>query len=222
MRDAAKRATSTPLSYEPVPPEPSIARWSAFSPYTVENSDHRRVKRQNGRVAAVDSAAFRDVCGRFATGVAVVTSSGADGPSGLTANAVASLSLEPPLILVCFDLASRTLPAVRTSGRFAVQFLAHDQEDLAARFASKLPEREKFDDIAWSDRAGVPVLEGTLGGLACELRDVFPGGDHLIATGEAVDAWTAAGEPLLFYRGDYWSLTDREPAPQEVDEALEP
>jgi flavin reductase (DIM6/NTAB) family NADH-FMN oxidoreductase RutF len=154
--------------------------------------------------------------------VAVVTAFGPDGPSGLTANAVASLSLAPPLILVCFDLESRTLPAVRHSGRFAVQFLAHDQEELAARFASKLPEREKFDHVTWDERAGVPALNGTLGGLACELRDLLPGGDHLIATGEAVDAWTGDGDPLVFYRGDYGALTDREPAPAEVDEALEP
>ena len=176
---------------------------------------------QNAGVS-VNPLAFRDVCGRFATGVAVVTSSGPDGPSGLTANAVASLSLEPPLILVCFDLESRTLPAVRHSGRFAVQFLAHDQEELAARFASKLPEREKFDGVAWSERSGMPVLEGALGGLACELRDLLPGGDHLIATGEAIEAWAGDGDPLVFHRGAYWQLTDREPAPQEVDQALEP
>ncbi len=151
-----------------------------------------------------------------------MTGFGEDGPSGLTANAVASLSLEPPLILVCFDLESRTLPAVRHSGRFAVQFLAHDQEELAARFASKLPEREKFESVVWSERSGTPVLEGTLGGLACELRDLLPGGDHLIATGEPVEAWTKEGDPLVFHRGDYWKLTNREPAPPEVDEALEP
>jgi 3-hydroxy-9,10-secoandrosta-1,3,5(10)-triene-9,17-dione monooxygenase reductase component len=173
-------------------------------------------------VAAVDPTAFRDVCGRFATGVATVTSFGPDGPSGLTANAVASLSLEPPLILVCFDLESRTLPAVRHSGRFAVQFLAHDQEEVAARFASKLPEQEKFDGVPWSERAGVPALDGTLGGLACELRDLLPGGDHLIATGQPLQVWTRDGEPLVFYGGDYWALTDREPAPPEVDQALEP
>jgi 3-hydroxy-9,10-secoandrosta-1,3,5(10)-triene-9,17-dione monooxygenase reductase component len=173
-------------------------------------------------VPPIDPSAFRDVCGRFATGVAVVTSFGPEGPSGLTANAVASLSLAPPLILVCFDLESRTLPAVRHSERFAVQFLAHDQEELAARFASKLPEREKFQGVAWSERSGVPVLEGSLGGLGCELRDLLPGGDHLIATGEATDLWTGEGEPLVFYRGDYWALTDREPAPPDVDEALDP
>jgi 3-hydroxy-9,10-secoandrosta-1,3,5(10)-triene-9,17-dione monooxygenase reductase component len=170
----------------------------------------------------VDPIAFRDACGRFATGVAVVTSFGTGGPSGLTANAVASLSLDPPLILVCFDRGSRTLPAVRHSQRFGVQFLAHEQEELAARFASKLDEREKFESVGWTERSGVPVLDGSLGGLACELRDLLPGGDHLIATGEAVSAWTGTGDPLLFYRGDYWSLTDRKRAPAEVDEALEP
>src|SRR4051812_20160660 len=113
----------------------------------------------------VDRDDFRDACGRFVTGVAVVTSFGPDGPSGLTANAVASLSLEPPLMLVCFDQASRTLPAVRRSGRFAVQFLAHDQEELAARFASKLPESDKFAGLDWADRTGTPALDGCVAGL---------------------------------------------------------
>src|SRR6185503_10502255 len=108
----------------------------------------------------VDAAEFRTACGHFATGVCVVTSLGADGPSGMTANAVTSLSLEPPLMLVCFALTSRTLAAVEHSGRFGVQFLAHDQEELAARFASKLPEHEKFDGVAWTDRGGIPSLDG--------------------------------------------------------------
>jgi flavin reductase (DIM6/NTAB) family NADH-FMN oxidoreductase RutF len=189
---------------------------------TADGSPQSAVGSRQNAPVPVGSSAFRDVCGRFATGVAVVTSFGPDGPSGLTANAVASLSLEPPLILVCFDLESRTLPAVRHSGRFAVQFLAHDQEDVAARFASKLPEASKFESAGWSERSGTPVLDGCLGGLVCELRDLLPGGDHLIATGEAVDLWSSEGEPLLFYRGDYWALTDRQPAPSEVDEALEP
>src|SRR3954471_6673705 len=94
--------------------------------------------------AAVHPADFRETCARFATGVCVVTSLGPDGPSGMTANAVTSLSLDPPLMLVCFATTARTLAAVEHSGRFGVHFLSHDQEELAARFASKLPEREKF------------------------------------------------------------------------------
>jgi flavin reductase (DIM6/NTAB) family NADH-FMN oxidoreductase RutF len=169
----------------------------------------------------IDQDEFRDACGRFASGVCVVTSLGADGPSGMTANAVTSLSLDPPLMLVCFALTSRTLAAVEHSRRFGVQFLAHHQEDLAARFASKLPEREKFDGVAWTDRGGIPSLDGCLAWLGCDLRDLSPGGDHLIGVGKVVDLWRADGEPLVFYRGDYWTLARPEPAPEEVDRALE-
>ena len=169
----------------------------------------------------IDPRAFRDVCGRFVTGVCVVTSFGADGPSGMTANAVTSLSLEPPLMIVCFDRTARTLEAVEHSGRLAIQFLAHDQELVASRFASKLPEVQKFELVEWSDRRGVPALAGCLAGLGCEMRELAPGGDHLVAIAEVVDLWTSEGEPLVFFRGDYWSLTEREPAPPEVDEALE-
>ena len=88
------------------------------------------------------------------TGVSVVTSFGREGPSGMTANAVTSLSLEPPLMLVCFDRTARTLGAVEHSGRIGIHFLAHDQEQVAARFASKLPEAEKFEGLGWSDRGG--------------------------------------------------------------------
>src|SRR5262245_51964371 len=169
----------------------------------------------------VDPRAFRDVCGRFVTGVCVVTSFGPDGPAGMTANAVSSLSLEPPLMIVCFDRDARTLAAVKHSRRLAIQFLTHDQELVASRFASKLPEPKKFQLVDWSDRAGVPALTGCLAGLGCEVRELVPGGDHLIAIAVVVDVWTNGGEPLVFFRGDYWTLSEREPAPPEVDEALE-
>jgi flavin reductase (DIM6/NTAB) family NADH-FMN oxidoreductase RutF len=171
--------------------------------------------------AAVDPFAFRDACSRFATGVSVVTSSGEDGPSGMTANAIASLSLDPPLMVVCFALSARTLKAVQHSDRFGVHFLSHDQEAVAARFASKLPEAEKFEGLEWEERDGVPALAGCLAGLVCEVRELLPGGDHLIGVGEVTSLWRDEGEPLLFYRGSYWSLSEREDAPPEVDAALE-
>ena len=171
--------------------------------------------------AAIDLSAFRDACSRFGTGVSVITSSGPEGPSGMTANAVTSLSLEPPLMIVCFALTARTLVAVQHSGRFGIHFLAHDQDDLAARFASKLPELEKFEGLAWEERDGVPALEGCLAGLACEVRELLPGGDHVVGIGEVTSLWRREGRPLLFYRGDYWSLSERADAPPEVDEALE-
>ncbi len=171
--------------------------------------------------AQIDSREFRDVCGRFVTGVSVVTSFGPDGPSGMTANAVTSLSLEPPLMIVCFDRTARTLAAVEHSRRLGIQFLAHDQEEVAGRFASKLPEAEKFVGLGWSDRSGVPALEGSVAGLACELRELLAGGDHLIAVAEVVDLWRTDGDPLVFFEGAFWTLNEREPAPPEVDEALE-
>jgi 3-hydroxy-9,10-secoandrosta-1,3,5(10)-triene-9,17-dione monooxygenase reductase component len=102
-----------------------------------------------------------------------------------------------------------------------VHFLSHAQEDVAARFASKMPEGEKFEGLRWAEREGVPVLEGCLAWMACEVRDLLPGGDHLIGIGEVTALWRSEGEPLVFYRGAYWSLASREPVPPEVDEALE-
>jgi flavin reductase (DIM6/NTAB) family NADH-FMN oxidoreductase RutF len=168
-----------------------------------------------------DPVAFRDACGRFATGVCVVTSFGPSGPSGLTANAVASLSLDPPLMIVCFDRAARTLQAVEHSGRFTIQMLSHEQGEAAARFASKQAEDEKFAVLEWSDRSGAPVLDDCLAWLVCELQDLLPGGDHVIGVGRVIELGTSEGEPLVFFRGDYWALGEREPAPPEVDEALE-
>ena len=102
---------------------------------------------------------FREVFGRFATGVAVITSTGSAGSGGMTANAICSLSLDPLLALVCFENRARTLPIVREAGRFAVNVLASSQERLAGVFASKLPEAEKLDAVAHSIRDGVPVLD---------------------------------------------------------------
>lgn len=172
-------------------------------------------------MAAVDPHTFRDVCGRFTTGVAAITSFGPEGPAGMTANAVASLSLDPPMVVVCFDRTSRTLTAVEHSRRFGVNFLSHEQEPLAAVFASKRPESEKFSEVQWSERSRVPAPDGCIGGIACELRELVPGGDHLIGIGDVIEVWSGPGEPLVFFEGSYWTLEDRVVAPREVDRALE-
>ena len=155
---------------------------------------------------------FREVAGRFATGVAVVTCEGPDGPAGLTTNAITSLSLDPLLLLVCFDNDSRTLPAVRRSGRFAVNVLREGQEDLARVFASKRIAREKFEAVTHTVEHGVPVLDGALAWIACDLRELLPGGDHTIGIGEVthIDA-DDAGEPLVFFRGRFTALKDSNP-----------
>lgn len=151
----------------------------------------------------IDGRAFRDVLGTFPTGVTIVTARGADGPAGLTTNAFTSLSLDPPLILVCIANGSRTLPVVREAGRFAVNVLRAGQEDLAAVFASKAVGAEKFARTTHNVEHGVPVLDDALSWLVCDLRDLLPGGDHTIAIGEVTALAAAEGEPLLFWRGGY-------------------
>jgi 3-hydroxy-9,10-secoandrosta-1,3,5(10)-triene-9,17-dione monooxygenase reductase component len=156
---------------------------------------------------AVDAGRYRQVMGHFATGVAIVTCSGPDGPAGLTTNAVTSVSLEPLLLLVCFDNASRTLVAVRDARRFAVNVLRAGQEDLARVFASKRVAREKFEAVTHMVAHGVPVLDGALAWLACDLRELHPGGDHTIGIGAVthLDA-DPDGEPLVWFRGTYRSV----------------
>ena len=153
---------------------------------------------------ATDTLRYRQVIGHFATGVAIVTCNGPDGPTGLTTNAIASVSLEPLLLLVCFDNGSRTLPAVRAARRFAVNVLRAGQDDLARVFASKRVAREKFDAVTHMDAHGVPILDGALAWLACDLTELHEAGDHTIGIGAVthLDA-DPGGEPLVWFRGGY-------------------
>ena len=154
--------------------------------------------------AAVDTLRYRQVIGHFATGVAIVTCNGPDGPTGLTTNAITSVSLEPLLLLVCFDNTSRTLPAVREARRFAVNVLRAGQEELARVFASKRVAHEKFEAATHMVAHGVPVLDGALAWLACDLEAMHPAGDHTIGIGAIthMDA-DPDGEPLVWFRGEY-------------------
>ncbi len=150
---------------------------------------------------------YREIVGRFASGVAIVTCEGPDGPAGLTTNAVTSLSLDPLLLLVCFDNTSRTLSAVRASGRFAVNVLREGQEDLAAVFASKRIAQEKFESVTHTVAHGVPVLDDALAWLACDLRELLPGGDHTIGIGAVTHgAMHADGRPLVWFGGAFRGL----------------
>ena len=160
--------------------------------------------------STVDSELFREVFGRFATGVAVITSAGPAGEGGMTANALCSLSLDPLLALVCFENQARTLPIVRDAGRFGVNVLSAAQEDVARVFASKLPESEKLEGVEHRLERGVPVIDGALAWAACELRELIGGGDHTIAIGEVVSMGLSDGEPLLWYAGRYrtWPSAD--------------
>ena len=153
---------------------------------------------------AIDTLRYREVIGHFATGVAIVTCAGPHGPTGLTTNAITSVSLEPLLLLVCFDNTSRTLPAVRATRRFAVNVLRAGQDELARVFASKRLGREKFEAVTHMVAHGVPVLDGALAWLACDLTDLYPAGDHTIGIGAVTHMDVDPdGEPLVWFRGGY-------------------
>jgi len=146
---------------------------------------------------------FREVFGRFATGVAVVTSATPTASGGMTANALCSLSLDPLLALVCFENNARTLPIVREAGRFGVNVLSAHQQEVAEVFASKLPESEKLEAVPHRFQDGVPIVDGTLSWVVCTLRELIAGGDHTIAIGEVVAMGLGDGGPLLWYAGQY-------------------
>ncbi len=141
------------------------------------------------------------------TGVTIVTAVGTDGPAGATANAVSSLSLEPRLMLACLDRGSRTLLAAQACNGFGINVLAADQENVARNFSTKAPVHEKWADIEWRERSGLPAISGSLIWVACELIDVIAGGDHVIVTGEVreVESRDDAG-PLVYHRGGYRPL----------------
>src|SRR5215217_7475315 len=149
-----------------------------------------------------DPARFRAAMGLLPTGVTVVSASGPDGPAGATANAVCSLSIEPMLMLACLDRGSRTLLAVQAANRFGVSVLHAGQEEIARAFATKAPVAEKWEGVGWSERDGVPAIDGALAFVACELRDVIAGGDHVIVTGAVSSLETPGdGTPLVFHEG---------------------
>ncbi len=163
----------------------------------------------------VSAAALRDAMGHFATGVTVVTSVGANGePVGTTANAVSSLSLDPPLVLVCFDLGSSTLRAIRGHGAFVVNVLGHRQRHLSANFA------RRGLCAAWDGvrhrrgLTGSPRLDGVLAVVECTVEHALPGGDHEIVVGRVRHVETSGdgARPLVFWRGSYTSLGEQPPA----------
>jgi 3-hydroxy-9,10-secoandrosta-1,3,5(10)-triene-9,17-dione monooxygenase reductase component len=171
----------------------------------------------------VKAGEFRRIMGHWATGVSVVTAMGTDGPAGVTANALSSLSLDPPLALVCFDLSSRTLHAVRESERFCINILAAGQEDVSRMFATKRSHEEKFARIGYRDAHGVPVIDGCVAWLACVLESEFRRGDHVVAVGEVLAGGTNGdAAPLVFHRGVYTVLPALPAGPRRAPRAREP
>jgi flavin reductase (DIM6/NTAB) family NADH-FMN oxidoreductase RutF len=151
----------------------------------------------------IQASDFRHVLGHFASGVTVITTTDADNrPAGLTASAFTSVSLDPPLILVCVDHKSQTYPALLERGRFAVNFLADDQQDVSRRFAST--KLDKFEVVGWrmSD-FGLPLIDGALAQLECTTANTHVEGDHTIFVGLVERASALDKEPLMYFRGKY-------------------
>lgn len=156
---------------------------------------------------------FRRVMSQFASGVTIVTAWDADRrPTGLTASSFTSVSLHPPLILVCVSQKAQSYPAIKTAGRFAVNILCQGQEAASRRFATSTssPGEEKFAGVEYrSGPSGLPVLSDALAHLECTVVHAYPGGDHTIfvAQVEAAElSGDAAKEPLLYFRGKYSRL----------------
>jgi flavin reductase (DIM6/NTAB) family NADH-FMN oxidoreductase RutF len=154
-----------------------------------------------------DPQAQRRILGRFATGVTVLTT-GRDGDRyGMTANAVASLSLEPPLVLVCVDRSAEMHDRVADHGCFAISILTEDQEALSRHFAAKGPK--PFDGIPLlTASTGAPILADALAWVDCRLQRSFDGGDHTIYVGEIMSGNQQDGRPLLFYGGRYGRMAE--------------
>ncbi len=153
---------------------------------------------------------FRAALRRWASGVAIVTSRDGETIHGMTVSAFSSVSMQPPLVLICADKSSHTNPLILRSGVFAVNVLASDQRALSLRFSSKDEEWRRFDGIDWTALAtGAPVLPGVAAVLDCRVAATHDAGDHLIHVGRVEAARAGASEPLLYYAADYRELAPK-------------
>lgn len=153
----------------------------------------------------IDQDEFRSVMGRFASGVTVVTSMSDGEDQGMTVSAFCSLSLDPPLVLICVDRIASMYESLGVADGFVVNILAEKQEALARRFSGLDPNR--FDGIGYSRGVnGIVILDDVLGYVECKRIATHLGGDHCIYIGEVEVAYAREGRPLLYYRGGYAQL----------------
>jgi flavin reductase (DIM6/NTAB) family NADH-FMN oxidoreductase RutF len=154
----------------------------------------------------VDQLLFREAISQFATGVTVITARTAEGPAGMTASAVCSLSVDPVQLLVCINERLPTHSALVDSRRFAVNVLGEGQSDLARRFAT--PSADKFAGVEVGDCDGIPLLERAIAHFVCDVHERFPGGDHSIFIGNVTKLSLRRGaRPLLYFASQFGSLS---------------
>lgn len=156
---------------------------------------------------AFDSLAQRRIMGHFATGVTIVTAQHNGEIAGMTANAVSSLSLQPPLVLVAVDKTAAMHAALTASRQFALNILRDSQEQLSRRFAQRGPK--EVSDLSWiTATSGAPILADALAWVDCRLAEILPGGDHDIFIGEILAGDSHDGAPLLYFCGKYRRLAE--------------
>lgn len=157
-------------------------------------------------VMAIDAGGFKKAMSRWASGVTVVTAEHNGARHGITVSAFSSLSLDPPLVLICIGKAAPAHDAIRKGERFVVNVLGESQEAISNRFAMK--HEDRFEGVAVrTGQLGVPIIEGCLAAIECRLHETLPGGDHTIFVGEVVHADIAEGAPLLYFQGGYRKLS---------------
>ena len=162
----------------------------------------------NELIMAIDEAGFRKAMSCFASGVTVVTTELDGAPHGITVSAFSSLSLQPPLVLVCIEKSTRIHDVIGKAERFAVNILEQGQEEISNRFASRSEDR--FAGIPLRrGKLGLPLLEQAMALIECRLHASLPGGDHTIFVGEVVAADIRPSDPLIYYRSEYRSLGER-------------
>ena len=155
----------------------------------------------------IDDSSFKLAMSHFASGVTIVTTEHDGQQYGMTVASFASLSLRPPLVIVCIEKSVKSHDAIAAAGKFGVSILDRQQGEVSGRFASKIDDKFSGVDITHGE-LGVPLISGAICTLACKVTAQYPGGDHSIFVGEVVDAQTTStGAPLVYYRSSYRDLT---------------
>jgi flavin reductase (DIM6/NTAB) family NADH-FMN oxidoreductase RutF len=157
---------------------------------------------------SIDDARFKEAMSHFASGVTVVTTELEGTPYGMTVASFASLSLRPPLVLVCIEKSVKTHDALRAAGMFGVSILASTQAAVSNRFASKAEDKFAGVEVRRGPN-GLPLIDGAICTLECRVQSELPGGDHTIFVGEVLDAQSneSAGAPLVYFRSAYRGIS---------------
>ena len=157
---------------------------------------------------SISSDEFKQALGRWATGVTVVTARDGDKIHGMTVSAFTEVSLEPPLVLLCADKGTNTLPFIEAGKAFGVNVLARDQDAISNKFASKKDEWKRFEGLDYeSGTTGAPLLAGVVSNFDCKLVATHDHGDHIVLVGEVVELRTFDRPPLLYFSGAYGDFT---------------